>query len=375
MAAKYAPEDEALRREIVIRRLNALIGVQDAEACLRLVETEALVLANGAPLPWRADLYYLIAMVYARYLKPRNFAKGEEYLDRSLDAIKQAGLSEEKYNFQYVFNRNGVAMIRSFQLRPKEAIDLCQSGIERLNAHVGAEKHRLHRSVLVYNVGQVYLAIAHYEEAVKYYSAAITMDPNYSEYYNERGSILLRMNRLEEARSDFYRAIELSPPYFEVFTNLGQCYRNMERHEQAIEAYSRAIDLEPNQVLALLGRAQAYENLGNRAEAIADYTRAFACDAGEWEAIANRGVLYYEAGDFEAALADVNLAINLSPDQVSLYENRSIVLADLSRYDEAARDLETALSLSPTEEDRLLLQHRLKTLHEMAPHESIPRHA
>jgi tetratricopeptide (TPR) repeat protein len=333
---------------------------------LQLIETEGLKLAHSAPMRWRADLFYLTAMVHARYLKPRDFAKGEEYLDRSLAAIEQAGYPEERYHFQHVFNRNGVAMIRSFQRRAPEAIDLCRSGIERLNAHVGADKHRLHRSVLVYNIGQVYLAIAHYEEAIKYYSAAIAMDPNFSEYYNERGSIFLRINHLEEARADFCKAIELSPPYFEVFTNLGQCYRNMERYQEAVEAYSRAIDLAPNELLARLGRAESYEALGSRTASIADYTSALALDPVQWEALANRGVLYYEAGDLEAALADFNSAISLSPDQINLYQNRSIVFTDLARYEDATLDLETAVSLSLTEDDKLQLQHQIDAVRKKA---------
>jgi tetratricopeptide (TPR) repeat protein len=375
MATECAPEDEKLRRDIVIKRLNALMGAQDPEAALKLVETEVLVLAERAPLPWRVDLFYLAAMVYARYLKPRNFAKGEEFLDRALEALKQAGLPEDQYQFQYVFNRNGVAMIRSFQQRAQDAIDLCQNGIDRLNTYVAAEKHKLHRSVLVYNIAQVYLAIGRYEEAIEHYSDALAIDPNYSEYYNERGGIFMRMNRLDEARADYLKAIVLSPPYFEVFTNLGQCYRNMENYEDAANAYSRALDLEPNQLLALLGRAQAYENLSNRRAAIADYTSALACDAGQWEALANRGVLYYEEGDLQRALSDFDAAIRLEQNQISLYQNRSIVLAGLGRHDKAARDLETVLSLDPPDEERPLIQEQLKTRLEAASPEASRRTA
>ena len=375
MATEHAPEDEKLRRDIVIKRLNALMGVQDPEAALNLVETEVLVLAEQAPLPWRVDLFYLAAMVYARYLKPRNFEKGEEFLDRALEALKQAGLPEDQYQFQYVFNRNGVAMIRSFQQRAQDAIDLCQNGIDRLNTYVAAEKHKLHRSVLIYNIAQVYLAIGRYEEAIEHYSDAMAIDPNYSEYYNERGGIFLRMNRLEEAQADYQKAIALSAPYFEVFTNLGQCYRNMEKHEDAASAYSRALDLQPNQLLALLGRAQAYENLGDRRAAIADYTSALVCDAGQWEALSNRGVLHYEEGDLERALADFDAAIRLGKNQISLYQNRSIVLSGLGRHDEAARDLETVLSLDPPDEERPLIQEQLKTLLEAATPEASRRTA
>jgi tetratricopeptide (TPR) repeat protein len=82
------------------------------------------------------------------------------------------------------------------------------------------------------------------------------MDPNYSEYHNERGNIFLKVGRLEEARANYLRAIDPSPPYFEVFTNLGQCYRRMGRLNEAIEWYSRALDLEPDQPLAIEGRAR-----------------------------------------------------------------------------------------------------------------------
>ena len=296
LAQKVAPEDEALHRSIVIKILNGLMGNQASQAALEAIEAQALQMIERAPHPWRVDIFYLLAMVHARFRKPRDFVKGEEYLERGLAALEQAGLPENQYHFHYVFNRNGVAMIRSFQGRHSEAIELCLSGIERLNRYVGEEKHRLHRSVLVYNIAQVYFATGRHQEAIEHYSAAMAMDPNYSEYYNERGSIFLRIGGLAEAQRDYLRAIELSPPYFEVFTNLGQCYRNMGNMEEAVAAYSRALDLQPDQPLALVGRAQSHEALGNREAAIADYSSALARDPKQWEAIASRGVLHYEAG-------------------------------------------------------------------------------
>jgi len=116
-------------------------------------------------------------------------------------------------------------MIRNFQRRPEEAIELCRSGFAYLNENLDANEHRLHRSILLYNIAQVYAATGAHEEALEYYAGTIEMDPNYSEYYNDRANVLLQMDRLEEAKADYLQAIELSPPYFEVFTNLGQCYR------------------------------------------------------------------------------------------------------------------------------------------------------
>jgi tetratricopeptide (TPR) repeat protein len=341
LMAEHAPEEGQMRWFALLKLLMCHIGLGDVQTSLRLATEEGLKLAENHPRR-RAQLFYLMAMFYARFQKPRDFAKGEEYLELSLKAIAEADFTEAERHFQVVFNRNGLAMIRNFQGRFQEAIDLCRAGSARLDEHLSAEEHRLHRSILTYNTGQVYAAVGSYEPAIKHFSQAIAMDPNYSEYYNDRGSVYLRLGLVEEARADYARAIELSPPYFEVFTNLGQCYRRIGAMTKAIEAYSRALDLEPTQILAILGRAKSHEELGHVAEAIADYTSALALDSNLWEAVASRGVMHYEAGDLASALADFDRALELKPDQPDLYENRATVLAGLGRQLEAAVDRETA---------------------------------
>lgn len=360
LAAECAPNDRKVRLWTTMKFLNAYMGMQDGDAGLRFAEDVAVKELDGSATQEHIQLCFLLAMLYARYRKPRDLARGEAYLDRGIALLEKSDLPKEEYHFEYVFNRNGVAMIRNFQGRHQDAIELCRQGIERLNQHLGADRHRLHRSVLVYNIAQVYSAMSNYAEAMEYYTAAMAMDPNYSEYYNERGNLYLRLGRLEEARTDYLRAMELSAPYYEVFTNLGQCYRRMGAMREAIEAYSRALDLEPNQALALAGRAKAYEELGDREAAIADYSAALARDAKQWETFASRGVLRYEAGDLNGALEDFDKAAELAPDQAGLYQNRSVVLMDLGRPKDAARDLEKVLSLDPTEEQRHAVEERLE---------------
>lgn len=359
MVEKHAPGDE-LRWSVIFKLLMCYMGLQDPQSSLALAEGEAMKVVERDHLSWRGQLFYLLAMLYARYQKPRDFAKGEEYLERGLQAMDQAGLPEGEFHFQSVFNRNGLAMIRNFQGRHDEAIELCRTGLQRLDAHLGVEQHRLHRSVLLYNIAQVYSAIGAHADAIEHYSAAMAMDPNYSEYYNERGNIYLHLGRFDEALADYHKAIELSPPYFEVFTNLGQCYRRMGNMLQAVDAYSRALDLEPAQPLALLGRARAWEESGNAEAAIADYSTALLHDPSLWDAAASRGVLHYEKGNLHESLADFDCAIQLKPDQSDLYQNRALVLSDLSRHSDAINDLEMALTLNPAEEDRAEMEIRLQ---------------
>ncbi len=338
LAAQEAPDDEPLRWLIFHKLLMSHIGLEHVDISLQLAEEVGVPLAEKSA-DLRNQLFYLMAVFYARFKKPRDLAKGEEYLERSLAAIAESDLPEGERHFRFVFNRNGLAMIRNFQRRPAEAIELCRGGFAYLNEHLGANEHRLHRSILLYNIAQVYAAIGAHAEALEYYSATIAQDPNYSEYYNDRANVLLQMDRLEEAEADYLRAIELSPPYFEVLTNLGQCYRRMGSMRNAIEQYSRALDIEPKHLLARLGRAKAYEEAGERDAAIEDYSEVLKRDATLWEALGSRGVLLYEAGRLDESLADFSAAIRLKPDVPELHENRAIVVADIEKLETVAERL------------------------------------
>jgi len=361
LALEVAPSEERLIWSIIVKMMMCYMGLGNADVGIEFAETAVKNIPATRHL-WRAQFFYLVAMFYARYSKPRNLTRGEEYLELALQELEAGELPEDLRHFETVFNRNGLAMIRSFEKRHEEAIDLCKTGLARLNEHLAADKHMLHRSILIYNIAQVYSSMGETAEAIQYYSEAIAMDPNYSEYYNERGNLYMREGRLDEALADYLRAVELSSPYYEVFTNLGQCQRKMGAMQDAVAAYTRSLELEPLHTLALLGRAQANEALGNQTEAIRDYTAALDQDPAQWDAIASRGVLYYEMGLLEESLRDIEAASLLNPNNADLHENRAIVLNDLGRYDEAIEQVEKAIDLCSSDPERESLRNRLNSI-------------
>lgn len=359
---QFAPDDHRLRSLVFGKLYFCLLMLQRPDEAHRLaLEEERRTVETGKPLH-RAHLLYQLAMLHVRFLPDKDFRKSEEYLERGLTEIAKPDFPQEERAFAHVFNRNGLALVRHRQGRFEEAIELCRSGFQRLEEELDPHHHRLHKSVLIYNIAQVYAAIGEDEEAIEHFSLAIEKDPEYSEYYNDRGSIYLRGGRLEEARRDYLRAIELSAPYQEVHTNLGQCCRRMGRMEEAVSAYSRALDLEPDTVLALLGRAQSYDALGRSSEARDDYDAVLELAPETWEALANRAILHYEAHGLEESAFDLSRAIEIAPDVPDLYRNRATVLGDLDRPAEAAADLETFLLLSPEADDRAEVTARLEAL-------------
>ena len=309
--------------------------------------------------PFLTQRYYLIAMLHARFLPRRDLARAVDYLERGLHLIAEADVPEGVRYFYTVFLNNGLAYIRVQQKRPQEAIALCSEGLALLDKHLAPDEHRLHRSVLLYNIAQVYSATRQFDAALAAFGATMKMDPYYSEYYNDRGNTYLAMGRLQEAEQDYLQAIELSPPYPEVWINLGQCYREMARVEDAISAYTRALDLNHEAALPLAARAEMYAECGHWDQALADYDASLHYEPQQPLVLAARAVAHYEIGQVEQAVADLDAAITLSPENPVFYQNRAMALSDLGRTQEAVEDLHMYLQLQPDAVDRSHMEQLL----------------
>lgn len=358
--AVMASEGIFRRWDIVSGIFNALVAVGRPEDAHVLV----LEQANNPETPANdlMGIYYSLAMLNARFMRNPDFELAEGYLERALEETRNATVSETDKHFLSVFILNGLAFIRYRQGRHEEAVRLCNDGYEHLKRHLGADEHRLHRSVLLYNIAQVNSANRSYEDAVRNYSVAIEMDPNYSEYYNERGSVFLKMGRLAEALADYRRAIETSPPYSEVWANLGQAYRLLGQWPEAKAAYERAIELVPGQALALVGLAQVLDALGDSTGALARYTAALAEDPNQPLVLANRAALFYEQGKYPESLADLDQALLLAPDNADLYLNRAVVAAELGMDERARQDLASCLKLTNDTATRADAEERMREL-------------
>ncbi|NOK63072.1 MAG: Tetratricopeptide (TPR) repeat [Chloroflexi bacterium AL-W] len=356
---QHHPDDIHKIFHISIKLCTSYFGLRHSHKAFPLIN-EALE-RSTAP-GYKVPFTYYMAMLYARYLPERDLTKAEEYLDMGLTAIEQTDLPAHEKFFQTAFNRNGLALLRHFQQRYDEAIGLCKTCIEKLDRHLSPDEHKLHRSVLLYNIAQVYVAMEHYDEAITYYTSAMEMDPNYSEYYNERGNIYLTREQYDLAVADYTTAIALSPPYAEVWTNIGQCYRLMGQLQDAVAAYSMALDLEPQQSLALFGRAEAWEALQQEDAARNDYDTLLTIDPTHVQALTRKAIYAYEDGNLSMALQTLNAALEHHTDVTELYWNRATVFKDLGRFAEAARDITSYLDSSLDADDRAEAEAKLAFL-------------
>jgi tetratricopeptide (TPR) repeat protein len=321
--------DPHLHGFAVINLFFCYAALNRAEDAHRILQTQGLPRVEDPA--FLTEIHYFLAMLHARFLARRDQDRAEWHIEQALAYVARQDISDAQRHFLRVFIHNGLAYVRLKQGRVEEALDLCRSGLDELNEHLAPEQHRLHRSVLLYNAAQVLSGLDRRTEAISYLSSAMQVDPNYSEYYLERGGLFLKSEQYDEAERDLLKAIELSPPYAEVWTDLGQCYRAAGRMEDAVRAYTVALDLDPNVSLALIGRAEAGAELGDLMTAVADYTAALTLDADQPLVLAGRAVAYFEAGQVVEALHDLDRAIELAPELAELHENRAVALEALAR--------------------------------------------
>lgn len=337
-------EDQILRWNYLGNLFTGLVTTGRVEDALKMLHERAdpFIALNE----YRAKMHYLLSMIHLRYLKTPDMDAAERHILAAVETIEAAKDEADPadYVFLRVFINNGLAFLRVRQGRHLEAMALCSSGYELLTNALGEEKHQLHRSVLQYNIAQVYSMLGRDDDAVEYYRKAMRMDPYYSEYYNEVGNILQRSGRFEEAEAMYDLAIEYSAPYPEVYFNKGICRMSTGRIEESLECFAHSLTLNPEQPELYILRAELHEALGRSAETLADYDSAIALSPDAVTARVNRAVLNFEAGRYELALADMDRAIAIESGESSHYLNRAEIHKAMAQRELYQRDLAAAES-------------------------------
>jgi len=163
---------------------------------------------------------------------------------------------------------------------------------------------------------------------------------------NSYGKVLVERNDLQAALRLYSRAIELNPNYDVSYYNSGCTKAELKDYAGAIADYSRAISLNPQDVLSYYNRAYARTELKDFAGAIADYEAALKLDPYDAHIYNNLGNLKAEfLKDFAGSIQFYTKAITLNRNNVSAYTNRGNSKYMLHDIRGACEDWKMAASL------------------------------
>src|SRR5574337_516858 len=129
--------------------------------------------------------------------------------------------------------------------------------------------------------------------------------------YNNLGNIYLSLGLYEDALSQFSKAISLKPNIVESYNSRGIAHFNRRQYDDAIEDYSKAIGYNSSFIEAYVNRGNAFDEKGLQDSALLDYSRAIELNSGYKDAYYNRGIIFLKAKRFTEAKQDIEEACAL----------------------------------------------------------------
>ena len=107
---------------------------------------------------------------------------------------------------------------------------------------------RNQEAVKLLDIGDELLNLRRYEAAVKSYSDAIKVNPNYAEAYNGRGFGKYNLRMFREALADYNQALLIKPNFVPSLNNRGILLTNVQQYKQALSDFNQALFLQANNV-------------------------------------------------------------------------------------------------------------------------------
>ena len=142
-----------------------------------------------------------------------------------------------------------------------------------------------------YKTGNEDAAAKDFVKAVKAYTIAIKLDPNYTDAYINRGNAFIQTGPRRMAIGDFTKAIELQSNSSDTYLNRGYVYLKVQEFDKALQDFSKAIELDNKSAGAYLNRAKAFFNLKEMDKALKDVNKALELDAELANAYNFRGLV------------------------------------------------------------------------------------
>jgi tetratricopeptide (TPR) repeat protein len=127
-------------------------------------------------------------------------------------------------------------------------------------------------------LGYSYFLDKNYDEAIKQFKTAKSLDKNYFDAYLNLSIVYDRQNRIDDALQNAIKATEISPKDYKGHLMKGKSYRKLKMYKEANEALAEADSLNLGNTDTIYEIGQVAEDQGKNKEAEAIYKEALAYD-------------------------------------------------------------------------------------------------
>ncbi len=188
----------------------------------------------------------------------------------------------------------------------------------------------------------------HFDDALKYYNAAIEHDDDCALAWSNKGALLSdHFNLVEQAIDCFKRAIKLEPGYVDAFHNLGLAFTKQKKFQDALECYDEALRINPDSDTLWIVRGNLLCDLRRYEEALASCKQAIELKSDCPDAWVNHGNVLAGLKRYDEALTSCERAIQINPNCADAWVNYGNAFLGLNRHDEAQASYQRALEITP----------------------------
>ncbi|XP_078582550.1 protein O-mannosyl-transferase TMTC3-like [Branchiostoma floridae x Branchiostoma japonicum] len=196
-------------------------------------------------------------------------------------------------------------------------------------------------------------------EADSLYRQAISMRPDFTQAYINRGEVLMRLNRSKEAQQSYETALQLDSDNPDIHYNLGIVLLEQGERSQALKCLSKALQLDPHHKQSLFNSAVMMQESGDPALRPEAYRRLYEVleqEPQNEKVYFNLGMLSMDDKNFTAADQWFRKSIQLKPDFRSALFNLALMLSQIRRDLEALPYLDQLLLHFPHHSKGLILK-------------------
>jgi tetratricopeptide (TPR) repeat protein len=199
--------------------------------------------------------------------------------------------------------------------------------------------------------------------ALKFYDAAIKINPEFPEAEYQRGNVLISLGKSAEAERAFRRAVELRADWTLPMASLGSILVSTNRFAEAEKILTKAVALDENNFPAYV----ALTDLRLKSKAAPDVLRELLIKLENLTSKANptaslwaaRSALERALGDKTAAKTSLSRALAVEPKNKSALSEQAEIAISEGDFAGAAETAKILVQVSPNSSDVKFLQARI----------------